>query len=200
MRRSRWFLMFSFLLLLMMTSSCFRPWRVIRKDMPRPYPVNSRFVILPISFQDARINGLSRGDYMARKNSVDRGKWNRIIAEMRDLFAENMRSYARDISVRIGDKARPGELTIDTHTYAIQTGFYAALVNRASHVQLRVVIRKGKDVYDEFVINSGTNPTAGNSILPAYPSIASRLRRDATILGRYAGRYLRVRLDEKIKK
>lgn len=200
MRKNRWLWMVLFVFVLLSSSSCIRHWQVIRKPMPRPFPADASFVLLPPSFKGVIINNLTLPDYMSRKNPVDRGKWRTIMSQMRNLFAQELRNNAQNVRVRLGSRPRPGEYVIDPAIYSVQTGFYAGIVNRPSLVQMRVAIRKGQTTYDEFVVRSSTAPNAGGGVLPAYPTVASRMRRDGAILGRNAGWYMRERMKETVEK
>ena len=182
-----WQLLFIFALL---STSC-KPWQVIRQTNPNPFSPSSKFILAPLTFQHLRIGKYSRDEYMQRKKPADQQKWNTIMGDMQRLFATHLRIKASGVNI-IGGSPSANGFIIQANIHFIDPGVNAVVFRRNSLVQIKVRILRGGTILDEVLLESKTTPS-----LIKYPSIASRLRRDSKILGRWAGKYIKTRIVKK---
>jgi hypothetical protein len=168
---------------------CGPPWQVVRQATPNPLVGVKTFALKPIDFTGLRVGEKTEQGYLAEKDEESRSNWVGDKKGMNEEFTKTLLEGSNDagIAVKPGGEA---DFTVEPKVPWLEPGFYAAVVNKASEVQLTLIIRdKDGKVVDEVTMKHSTAANLTN------PAVGNRLRDDAEALGEYAAEYLKSRVS-----
>jgi hypothetical protein len=168
---------------------CGKPYVIIKQATPNPFVGKTQFVVMPVDYTDLHIGDKSEAEYLSGKDDKQQESFAGDKQGVNDKFQESLAAHAADGGIVV-DQAKGVVTTfmIKPHVRFIEPGFFTAIVNGASKVEMVVTIadEHGTEL-DQILVTHGTNSGMFN------PSSGQRLRSDGEALGGFVAVYLKDR-------
>jgi hypothetical protein len=167
-------------LMIITTTGCFKPWRVIRQAAPNPFLGGTDFKVAPVGYQGLRVGDLTEAHHLTKKDTDQRNSWEEDKQAMARNFTNELVGQARHLRFH-----EAGKYIIYPHVTFIEPGFYAMVASVPSEVQMTIAIKDAQGaVLDEIAVSVQVPASLYK------PSVGQRLREAALRLGQIMARYL----------
>jgi hypothetical protein len=171
----------------LLLGGCGPRWVVLSQAMPDPLVGAKLFYIEPIHFDPPIVGGKSEPEYLAEKDADQRRSWQTDKSETAGRYIAAMVEASPDL--KISTQPAPGVFIIRPIVSFIEPGFYAAIVARATEVNMRVQILASNGApIDEISIRSVIAASMVNA------ASGTRMREAGEDLGRVTAEYLHKRV------
>lgn len=179
---------------------CGHPWRTAVQARPNPLVGNRRFAVLPVSYAGLRVGDTAEADYLSEKDGEKWQSWQADKAAMNEMFTERLVQRASDSGIAVVRASGPMDARyfIRPRITWIEPGFFTAVVNKGSEIQMTVQITDPNGLLvDEIMIHRVVQSSGGIIATAISGTVTSgqRLKKAAEDAGVVTGEYLQFRVE-----
>jgi len=168
---------------------CARPWRVLRQAPSNPLVGLAVLAVRPLRFDAMRVGGETESVYVAGLDDEEKKTWAQDKEAMDDRFVEALREEAAEAGLKVVPESETSRYVVRGHVRFIEPGFYAYVAAQPSETRIVVTVTTAEgEVVDEIEVVHQTNATITNA------AVSNRVRKDAEMIGKAVGKYLRGRV------